>query len=74
MLVVDDEEALRGLAAKLLETRGYNVLTAASGTETLALLARGVRVDLQPSTLLNFVDYLIGDLPPAERTRLEALL
>jgi len=29
---------------------------------------------LQPRTLLNIVDYLIGDLPPDERDRLESLL
>ena len=29
---------------------------------------------LQPSALLNIVDYLIGDLPPAERAKLEPLL
>lgn len=29
---------------------------------------------LLPSTLLNIVDYLIGDLPPAERAKLEPLL
>jgi CheY-like chemotaxis protein len=29
---------------------------------------------LQPSELLNIIDYLIGDLPPEERSRLEAAL
>jgi CheY-like chemotaxis protein len=131
VLVVDDEEALRNLAARLIEKRGYQVLTAADGAEALALLKRGARVDLmvldvmmpgidglatleqvracgytllpivlltaqaqdeqilggyqkgadcyitkplQPSMLLNIVDYLIGDLPPAERASLEPLL
>jgi CheY-like chemotaxis protein len=130
-LVVDDEEALRNLAARLIEKRGYQVLTAGDGAEALAVLARGARVDLmvldvmmpgvdglqtleqvrargytklpvvlltaqtkdeqilggyqkgadcyitkplQPSMLLNVVDYLIGDLPAAERAKIEPLL
>ena len=131
VLVVDDEEALRDLTARLIEKRGYQVLTAGDGAEALAVLSRGARVDLmvldvmmpgidgldtleqvrargytrlpvilltaqaqdeqilggykkgadcyitkplQPSMLLNIVDYLIGDLPPAERAKLEPLL
>lgn len=132
VLVVDDEEALRMLAAKLIEKRGHTVLTAADGTEALAMLAGGAAVDLlvldvvmpglnglqtleevrkqrsyaelpvilltaqskdddvlsgyqrgadyyitkplKPTALLNIVDYLIGDLPAAERAKLEALL
>jgi len=131
VLVVDDEEALRDLTARLIAKRGYQILTAGDGAEALALLAGGARVDLvvldvmmpgvdglqtleqirargytrlpvvlltaqtnddqilggyksgadcyitkplQPSTLLNVVDYLIGDLPPAERARIEQLL
>lgn len=132
VLVVDDEEALRTLAAKLIERRGYKVLTASDGTEALAVLAGRVPVDLlvldvvmpglnglqtleelrkrrgsaelpvilltaqskdedvmggykrgadyyitkplQPTALLNIVDYLIGDLSSAERAKLEALL
>ena len=131
VLVVDDEEALRNLAARLIEKRGYQVLTAGDGAEALAVLARGARVDLmvldvmmpgvdglqtleqvrargytklpvvlltaqtkdeqilggyqkgadcyitkplQPSMLVNVVDYLIGDLPAAERAKIEPLL
>ena len=131
VLVVDDEEALRTLAAKLIERHGHKVLTAASGTETLDLFAQGAKIDLvildvmmpgldglqtlealrdqghsqlpvllltaqtgdddilggyrrgadcyltkplKPSSLLNVVDYLIGDLSPEERARLEPLL
>jgi len=132
VLVVDDEEALRTLAAKLIEKRGHKVLTAADGKEALAILAGGAPVDLlvldvvmpelnglqtleevrkqwsyaelpvilltgqakdadvlggyqrgadyyitkplKPAALLNIVDYLIGDLAPDQRTKLEALL
>jgi DNA-binding response OmpR family regulator len=131
VLVVDDEEALRELAARLIAKRGYNVLTAADGSEALATLVNGTRIDLlvldvmmpglsglqtleevrkrgytqlpvvlltaqskdehiiggyqkgadcyitkplQPSVLLNIVDYLIGDLTPEERAKIEPLL
>jgi len=131
VLVVDDEEALRTYAAKLIEKRGYRVVTAGDGAEALAVLTQGTAIDLmvldvmmpgidglqtleqirlrghtrlpvvlltaqsddeqildgyqkgadcyitkplQPSALLNIVDYLIGDLPPAERAKLEPLL
>lgn len=131
VLVVDDEEALRTLAARLIARRGHAVLTASSGSEALDMLDGGTRVDLvvldvmmagldgletldalrqhghrdlpvvlltaqsdddhilggyrrgadcyltkplQPSALLNVVDYLIGDLSPEERARLEPLL
>ena len=46
VLLVDDEEALRTLAAKLIERRGHTVLTAADGTEALAMLAGDAAVDL----------------------------
>jgi CheY-like chemotaxis protein len=131
VLVVDDEESLRNFAAKLIQSRGYRVVTAGDGAEALAVLTEGTQIDLlvldvmmpgldglqtleqvrnrghrqlpvvlltaqsadeqilrgyergadcyvtkpvQPSTLLNVVDYLIGDLPPAERAKLEPLL
>jgi two-component system, OmpR family, alkaline phosphatase synthesis response regulator PhoP len=131
VLVVDDEDSLRNLAVKLIETRGYKTVTASSGTEALEILRRGVRVDLvvldvvmpglsglqtleeirklgrkdlfvvlltaqskdedilggyrqgadcyitkplQPAALLNIVDYLIGDLSPEEKAKLEPLL
>lgn len=38
ILVVDDEEAVRESTGRLLERAGYQVLTAASGAEALALL------------------------------------
>ena len=37
VLVVEDTEAVRVLAAEVLEREGYRVLTAASGREALAL-------------------------------------
>jgi two-component system cell cycle sensor histidine kinase/response regulator CckA len=39
ILVVDDEESIREITRGTLETFGYNVLTAADGTEGLALYA-----------------------------------
>ena len=46
VLIVDDEDALREFAAKLIEKRGYGVLTAASGSDALAVLKSGARIDL----------------------------
>ena len=37
VLVVEDEEALRNLAREYLQSSGYNVLLASSGTEALAI-------------------------------------
>ena len=46
VLIVDDEDALREFAAKLIEKRGYGVLTAANGADALAVLKSGARIDL----------------------------
>jgi DNA-binding response OmpR family regulator len=46
VLVVDDEDSLREFAAKLIEKRGYEVLTAANGNDALAVLKSGVGIDL----------------------------
>lgn len=40
ILVVDDEEQQRDIAGRLLESLGYTVLTAASGEEAVALVAK----------------------------------
>ncbi len=40
ILVVEDENALRSLAKRLLETAGYSVLVAANGEEALACIER----------------------------------
>lgn len=45
ILIVDDEEGMRRLLARLLQKEGYEVLTAASGPEALRLL-RGDAFDL----------------------------
>jgi two-component system, cell cycle sensor histidine kinase and response regulator CckA len=41
VLVVDDEEMVRRLAARILTTEGYHVLEARSGQEAVRLLRRG---------------------------------
>lgn len=129
VLVVDDEETLRNLAAALIRSRGHATLTAANGREALQTLSNGgvdllvldivmpgmsgletlaeirklgrevpvvlltgrssdedliggyekgadyyLTKPLRPAALLNIVDYLIGDLSPEERTRLEKQL
>jgi CheY-like chemotaxis protein len=46
LLVVDDEEMVRRLAARMLATLGYRVLEARSGQEAVRLLRRGAhRID-----------------------------
>lgn len=39
VLVVDDEEVIRDVCAKILESKGYRVTTAASGREALRLVS-----------------------------------
>ena len=39
IVLVEDEDSLRRIARTVLETRGYNVLVASSGTEALQVLA-----------------------------------
>lgn len=129
VLVVDDEETLRSLAAALIRSRGHATLTASNGREALQALSHGgvdllvldivmpemsgletlaeirklgyevpvvlltarsndedliggyeqgadyyITKPLRPAALLNIVDYLIGDLSPEERARLEKQL
>jgi two-component system cell cycle sensor histidine kinase/response regulator CckA len=46
VLVVDDEEVMRLLLTRTMESEHYRVYTAADGVEALALLAKGIEVDL----------------------------
>jgi CheY-like chemotaxis protein len=47
VLVLEDDEAVRALAGRVLRSRGYRVLEAADGAEAVAVLARAGRsVDL----------------------------
>src|SRR2546423_15113007 len=53
ILLVEDEEGLRGLNARGLRSRGYTVLEAANGVEALDVLAeRGSPVDLVVSDVV----------------------
>ncbi|HRN54448.1 MAG TPA: response regulator, partial [Gemmatimonadaceae bacterium] len=45
ILVVEDEEAIRQVASRVLSTRGYTVLAAGSGEEALQM-ADGQQIDL----------------------------
>lgn len=47
ILIVEDEEAVRRLAAKILEKHGYRVLVAADGDEAIDIVkSHGERIDL----------------------------
>jgi PAS domain S-box-containing protein len=47
ILLVDDEEALRGIGSRTLRSKGYQVITASSGEEALAIYREnGRQVDL----------------------------
>jgi two-component system, cell cycle sensor histidine kinase and response regulator CckA len=46
VLVVDDEEMMRSLLCRTMESERYQVYAAGDGVEALALLDRGVPVDL----------------------------
>jgi CheY-like chemotaxis protein len=46
VLVVDDDEAIRAIATKVIQSRGYRTVTASDGNEALSILKSGTRVDL----------------------------
>jgi CheY-like chemotaxis protein len=46
VLLVDDDEIVQATVASMLEDLGYTVLPALSGTEALAILEKGAKVDL----------------------------
>jgi two-component system cell cycle sensor histidine kinase/response regulator CckA len=52
ILLVEDEEGLRGLNARGLTSRGYTVLQAGNGVEAIEVLERGEEVDLVVSDVV----------------------
>jgi two-component system cell cycle sensor histidine kinase/response regulator CckA len=46
VLIVEDDDAVRTVLARIMETEGYRAYTAADGAEALRLLAKPVPVDL----------------------------
>jgi len=46
VLVVDDDDAVRHVARRILESEAYAVIEASSGEEALTLLSCGMEVDL----------------------------
>ena len=64
ILVVEDEDGVRELATRVLESRGYRVLQARSAAEALATLGRGER-----QTDLVLTDVVLPDLTTNELAR-----
>jgi len=65
ILIVEDEEALRRLARRILESRGYTVLDAGNGREAIDVMAKhGSHVDL---LLSDVVMPIMGGRELAER-------
>ncbi|HEU4829943.1 MAG TPA: PAS domain-containing protein [Gemmatimonadales bacterium] len=52
ILVVEDEETVRTLAARVLSDAGYGVIRAADGSEAYGIVADGERVDLVLSDIV----------------------
>lgn len=46
VLVVDDNDAIRHMARRILETDNYQVLEAMNGAEAVKMLAKGTSIDL----------------------------
>jgi len=65
ILVVDDEQAIRGLARRILNSKGYRVTTCKSGAQAVDAYAKlGDRVDLV------ILDMLMPDMNGVETLRL----
>lgn len=73
ILFVEDEEIVRGIAARLLRQRGYEVTEAADGEEALDIIMDGEKFDLLISdvimpgldgpSMLKKARPLLGDIP-----------
>lgn len=74
VMVVDDDESIRAVVARILEKHGYRMLHAANGLEALDQLRAGAGVDLMIlditmpemdgyKTLWKLKDLGCGDLP-----------
>lgn len=57
ILVVDDNEALRGMTRKILENAGYEVLEAPDGATAIALMSEKPDLVLQDLLLPDFAGY-----------------
>lgn len=70
VLVVDDDEGVRNLTARVLKLAGYEVVVTANGQEALAVLTPGSRVDVVITDVrmpyMNGYDFaarLVSDFP-----------
>jgi CheY-like chemotaxis protein len=67
VLLVDDDEIVRTTIASMLEDLGYTVLSAPSGTEALAILKKGGKIDLL------FTDVVMLGVPSGRQLAEQAL-
>jgi len=73
VLVVEDEQAVRDMASRILLEQGYTVLNAGNGAEALDVCAREPRIDLlltdvaMPRMLGTDLANRIADLRPETR-------
>ena len=73
VLVVEDEEAVRDMASRILDEQGYTVLNAGNGADALDVCARELRIDLlltdvvMPRMLGTDLADRIADLRPDTR-------
>jgi len=77
ILVVDDEIALMELAKDILESLGYNVLTACDATNALEILAHNTEVDLLLSDIVmpnGMSGYELAEQATTNQRNLKVLL
>jgi two-component system cell cycle sensor histidine kinase/response regulator CckA len=68
VLVVEDEDGVRRMATRVLESAGYQIVSAANGVEALAVLARK---DLDIAVMLSDVVMPLMDGPELVRKALK---
>ena len=76
VLVVDDDSAVLGLIADMLEDLGCEVICASNGTDALAVLVRDQRIEILITdiNMPGIAGYELADKAKSMRHRLNAIL